>query len=104
VIVRGAHPILPPSYYGYAPGYSQSDPYWMYGESDLDPNFQPAGKVPDWRYYGPPAVDLVLARTLDANGESILSHMLHCEASYPTYNAATNFFTGRDGQPRVCYR
>jgi hypothetical protein len=104
VIVRGAHPILPPQYYGYTPDYYPSNPYWLYGENEFDPDFRPAGKTPDWHYYGPPAVDLVLARTLDANNETILSHMLNCEASYVTYNAATNFYTTRNGQPRICYR
>jgi len=104
VIVRGATPILPPDYYGYAPDYTGGNPYWMYGESEFDPNFTPAGKIPDWRYYGPPAVDMVLARTLDVNHESILSHMLHCQAAYRSYNAATNFYTGRDGLPTICYR
>jgi hypothetical protein len=104
VIVRGANPILPPEDYGYAPDYYPSNPYWVYGENEFDPNFRPAGKIPDWRYYGPPAVDMVLARTLDINHESILSHMLHCEAAYRSYNAATNFYIGRHGLPTICYR
>ena len=104
VIVRGATPILPPSGYGFSPGGDYAnDPAYIYGDP-LDRYYDPAGKIPDSRYYGPPAVDLALARTLDNNHESILGHMLHCQASYPTYNPATNFYRGRHGIPQTCYR
>ena len=105
-VVRGARPLYvappPPVDYGFDYSYYDS-PQYIYGDP-LDRYYDPAGKVPDDRYYGPPAVDMVLATTLTRNHESILSHILHCQAAYPTYNAATNFYSGRDGIPRVCYR
>jgi len=81
-----------------------------WGQADADAPVQAQGVAPaakqvsDWRYYGPPAVDLILARTLDHNGESILGHMLRCQASFPSYNAATNSYSDRHGLPQVCYR
>ena len=107
VTVRGATPILPPDAYGYGAGYgygaSSPEDYDFYG-NPTSRGYDPAGKFPDYRYFGPPAVDLVLARTLDANNESILGHMMRCQATYPSYNTATNFYTGRHGQPMICYR
>jgi hypothetical protein len=103
VIVRGAHPILPPAYsYSYGGAFADS-PGYIWG-SPQDRYYDPAGKFPDHRYYGPPAVDLVLARTLDRNRESMLGHMLACQRAFPSYNPATNFYRGRHGQPQVCYR
>lgn len=111
VIVRGANPIYPPDYYGngddYGYGYGAdwgAGPLYGFYGYPFERGYWPAGKVPDERYYRPPAVDLVLARTLDRNGESILGHIMHCQASFSTYNAATNFYTARDGQPKICYR
>jgi len=101
VIVRGATPILPDNSFGFGGAYAS--PGYFYG-NPVDRYYDPVGKFPDWRYFGPPAVDLVLARTLDHNGESMLGHMLRCQASFPSYNAATNSYTGPHGLPQVCYR
>lgn len=102
IIVRGATPLLPDNSYNYGGDYSAGPAYFY--ANPLDPYYDPAGKTPDWRYYGPPAVDLVLARTLDHNGESMLDHMLRCQASFPSYNAATNSYSDRQGLPQICYR
>jgi hypothetical protein len=34
----------------------------------------------------------------------MLGHMLKCQATYTTYNPATNFYRGAHGIPQVCYR
>jgi len=104
VIVRGAHPyyVEPLPFSDYGGGYYGS-PAYLYGDP-LDRYYDPAGKIPDERYYGPPAVDLVLARTLTLNNESILSHMLRCQAAYPTYNTATGFYRDRHGIPHTCFK
>jgi hypothetical protein len=106
IVVRGANPIYPPDYsydYAYGGDAAGDQLYDLYG-SPFERGYGPAGKVPDSNYYGPPAVSLVLAGTLDRNGESILGHIMHCQASFPSYNAATNFYSGRHGQPMTCYR
>jgi hypothetical protein len=106
VVVRGAYPLVAPSYrygYGYGPGDYTSNPGYIWG-NPADRYYDPAGRVPDTRYYGPPAVDMVLARTLTRNNESMLGHMLRCQATYSTYNPATNFYRGSHGVPQVCYR
>lgn len=103
IIVRGATRILPPPAYTYNYyGADWGDPLDFYG-NPLDRYYDPIGKIPDTRYYGPQPVDLVLARTLDRNGESIMSHALKCQAHYPTYNTATNTYYGAHGLPQVCY-
>ncbi len=103
VIVRGARPLLPPPAFDYAYGGDWNDYSGAYG----DPSsryYDPAGATPDWRYHGPLAVDLVLARTLDHTGESMLGHMLTCQAHFATYNPATNAYYGPHGIPVPCYR
>ena len=103
VIVRGARPLLPPPAFSYGTSGVWSDYSGAYG----DPQsrfYDPAGTIPDWRYHGPLAVDLVLARTLDHNNESILGHILACQAAYPSYSAATNSYAGSHGIPATCYR
>jgi len=105
VIVRGAHPLnAPPGFSDYGGGGFYGSPEYLYGDNPLDRYYDPAGKIPDSNYYGPPAVDLVLGETLSRNNESMLSHMLRCQAAYRTYNPATNFYFGRHGIPQVCYR
>ena len=106
IIVRGATPILPPPAYVYGNGYSTYDWYDYTGVNGdpFAPYYDPAGHVPDTRYYGPKAVDLVLARTLDRNNESMLRHMLVCQAAFPTYNPASNTYYGRNGIAVPCYR
>jgi hypothetical protein len=101
--VHGAQPliVLPDSFSN--EGADWGDPYGAYG-NPLDRYYDPAGKVPFTNYRGAPAVDLVLARTLDRNHESILGHMLTCQARYASYNPATNFYAGRHGIPQICYR
>ncbi|MGN6101482.1 MAG: hypothetical protein ACTHOR_10075 [Devosia sp.] len=102
VIVRGANPIyVPPNV-----TYNGDDGYWsnyggFYGDP-LNRYYDPAGAMPDWRYYGPPAVDLTLARTLSRTGDSMLTHILKCQARYPTYSAASNTYY-RGGVPVACY-
>lgn len=105
IIVRGATPILPPPAYVFGNG-SAYDWYDYTGINDdpFSPYYDPAGRIPDTRYYGPKAVDLTLARTLDRNNESMLRHMLVCQASYSTYNPVSNTYYGRDGIPVPCYR
>jgi hypothetical protein len=104
VIVRGATPILPPAPYVFNgnPSYGWYDPSGIY-EDPFSRYYDPAGKIPDDRYYGPKAVDLILARTLDRNNESIMGHMLRCQAHYPTYNPATDRYYGAHGIPVPCY-
>lgn len=103
VIVRGANPLYVPNY---APTYNNDSGYWnnyggFYGDP-LSRYYDPAGVIPDWRYHGPKAVDVSLARTLDRNGESMLGHMLTCQARHATYNPASNTFYGRHGIPVRC--
>ncbi|MEO8882061.1 MAG: hypothetical protein ABI377_01370 [Devosia sp.] len=106
VIVRGATPILPPPAYVYGNGYSAYDWYDYTGLNGdpFAPYYDPSGHVPDTRYYGPKAVDLVLGRTLSRNNESMLRHMLVCQAAFPTYSAASNTYYGRNGISVPCYR
>lgn len=105
VIVRGAHPLYvePTPFSDYSGGGYYGSPQYLYGDP-LDRYYDPAGKIPDYRYFGPPAVDLILARSLTRNNESLLQHMLRCQRTYPTYNPATNFFVGPNGIPQPCYR
>lgn len=104
IFVHGATRILPPPpFTSYRLGADWGDPLDFYG-SPVGRYYDPVGKIPDMRYYGPPAVDLVLARTLDRNNESMMSHTLTCQAHYPTYNMVTNTYYGRNGLPQVCYR
>lgn len=105
VIVRGATPIAPPVF-GEDPDYNAgyySSPFYLYGDDPLDRYYDPAGKVGDYTYHGPKPVDLQLAATLSANNESILQHMLRCQALHPTYNSATNDYFGPNGLPVACY-
>lgn len=105
IIVRGATPILPPPAFVYDNnGGYYANPDRVFGEDPNSPFYDHAGKYPDYRYYGPPAVDLVLARTLDRNDESMLTHMMRCQAAFGSFNPATNAYTGRNGIPQVCYR
>jgi len=102
VIVRGANPIYVPD----NPVYNGDDGYWsnyggFYGDP-LSQYYDPAGVVPDWRYHGPAAVDMQLGMTLTRNHESMLGHMLACQARHATYSAASNTFYGRHGIPVAC--
>src|SRR4051812_35020106 len=57
VVVRGATRILPPPAYINNYGADWGDPLNFYG-SPVSRYYDPIGKVPDMRYYGPPPVDL----------------------------------------------
>lgn len=102
VIVHGANPIYVPS----SPVYNGDNGYWTnYGGFYGDPlsmYYDPAGVVQDWRYHGPKAVDVRLGMTLSRNGESMLGHMLTCQARHATYSAATDMYYGRGGIPVAC--
>ncbi len=101
VVVHGAYPLyVPPSYYDSYGADLAGDGF--YGDP-LSRYYDPAGAIPDTQYYGPPAVDLVLARTLDRTGDSVLGHILKCQARYATYSAASNTYFGRNGIPVACY-
>ncbi len=105
VIVRGATPIAPPVF-GQDPdvgAYYYSSPFYLYGDDPLDRYYDPAGKVGDYTYHGPKPVDLQLGATLSANNESLLDHMLRCQARHATYNTATNQYFGPNGLPVACY-
>jgi hypothetical protein len=101
VIVRGATPLAEPT-----PGFvfdnDSGTEYGFHGDP-LNRYYDPTGIIPDTRYYGPPAVDMVLARTLDVRNESILTHMLKCQAHYPSYSVIGNFYIRAGGLPAVCY-
>jgi hypothetical protein len=106
VIVRGAHPYYtaPVPFSGFSGSNFAGSSEFIWGDHPLNRYYDPAGRFPDHRYFGPPAVDMILARTLSRNNESMLSHMLRCQAAHATYNPATNFYFGPNGIPRVCYR
>ena len=42
------------------------------------------------------------ALTLNATGSSILEHQLRCQATYATYDRATDTYLGENGLPRPC--
>jgi hypothetical protein len=42
------------------------------------------------------------ALTLNATGTSILEHQLRCQATYATYDLASDTYLGEDGLPRPC--
>jgi len=102
VIVRGATPYYVPG----GPEYTPDDGYWSnYGGFYGDPMsryYDPAGVVWDWRYHGPKAIDVSLGRTLDRTGESMLGHMLTCQARHATYNPASNTYYGAHGAALNC--
>jgi hypothetical protein len=101
-VIHGGIPIYvpPDAFYDNSGGYG--DDFGGFYGNPQDRYYDPAGAMPDWRYHGPAAVDLVLARTLDRNGESMLGHMLHCQARHATYSAASNTYYGRHGIPVSC--
>jgi|GEM_PF-5363854 len=102
-VVHGAIPIYAPPAYDYDDsnlGYG--DYYGGFYGNPADRYYDPAGAMPDWRYYGPKPVDLVLGRTLSARGETMLSHMMICQARHATYNPATNMFTTAGGIAYAC--
>ncbi|MDR3472515.1 MAG: hypothetical protein P4M09_12620 [Devosia sp.] len=101
-VVHGAIPLYvpPDAFYDNSTGYG--DYYGGFYGNPQDRYYDPAGAMPDWRYHGPAAVDLVLARTLDRTGESILGHILICQARHVSYSAASNTYFGRNGIPVAC--
>lgn len=101
-VVRGAIPLYVPPDALYDNNGGYNDYYGGFYGDPHDRYYDPAGAMPDWRYHGPAAVDLVLARTLDRTGESMLGHIMVCQARHATYSAASNTFFGRNGIPVTC--
>jgi len=71
---------------------------------DITGNFDPGEAALDAQLFtvSTPAVNMVRADVIEANGESIVEHQLRCQQMHSSYEPASDTYRGRDGLPRLC--
>ena len=71
---------------------------------DITGNFDPGEAALDSQVFSvpTPAINMVRADVLEANGESIAEHQLRCQQMHASYEPASDTYLGGDGLPRLC--